>query len=82
MSSTPVVYIQDLKTHAGKPVELRGWVYNSRSGGKIRFLILRDGTGYLQCVARAADVSPEDFDTLGRLTQESSVIVTGVPRED
>jgi asparaginyl-tRNA synthetase len=82
MSTLPIVYISDLRIHAGKPVELRGWVYNTRSGGKIRFLILRDGTGYLQCVASAADVSPEDFETLGHLTQESSVIVTGVPRED
>jgi asparaginyl-tRNA synthetase len=77
-----VAYISDLRAHAGKPVELRGWVYNTRSGGKIRFLILRDGTGYLQCVASASDVSEADFETLGRLTQESSVIVTGVPRED
>jgi asparaginyl-tRNA synthetase len=82
MSSLPVAYISDLRAHAGKPVELRGWVYNTRSGGKIRFLILRDGTGYLQCVASASDVSEADFETLGRLTQESSVIVTGVPRED
>ncbi len=82
MAQLPVVYIRDLGTLAGKPVELRGWVYNTRSGGKIRFLILRDGTGYLQCVASAADVSAEDFDTLGRLAQESSVVVTGVPRED
>jgi asparaginyl-tRNA synthetase len=83
MSTTlPIVYIQDLRAHAGQPVELRGWVYNTRSGGKIRFLILRDGTGYLQCVAGAQDVTPEEFDLLGRLDQESSVIVTGIPRED
>jgi len=82
MSNLPVVYIRDLRAHAGQPVELRGWVYNTRSGGKIRFLILRDGTGYLQCVASAADVSAEDFELMGRLAQESSVVVTGVARED
>jgi len=83
MSTTlPIVYIKDLRAHAGQPVELRGWVYNTRSGGKIRFLILRDGTGYLQCVAGAQDVTPEQFDLLGTLDQESSVIVTGIPRED
>jgi asparaginyl-tRNA synthetase len=82
MSKLPVVYIKDLRAHAGQLVELRGWVYNTRSGGKIRFLILRDGTGYLQCVASAADVSAPDFETLGSLTQESSVVVTGTPRED
>jgi asparaginyl-tRNA synthetase len=82
MSTTPNVYIRELKQHAGQPVALRGWVHNTRSGGKIRFLILRDGTGYLQCVAGAKDVSPEDFETLGRLSQETSVIVSGVARED
>src|SRR5258705_4848948 len=82
MSTLPIVYINELRAHAGQPVELRGWVYNTRSGGKIRFLILRDGTGYLQCVAGANDISPEEFDLLGRIDQESSVIVTGVPRED
>jgi len=83
MSTTlPIVYIKDLRAHAGQPVELRGWVYNTRSGGKIRFLILRDGTGYLQCVAGAQDVTAEQFDLLGTLDQESSVIVTGIPRED
>ncbi|HET6349833.1 MAG TPA: asparagine--tRNA ligase [Candidatus Krumholzibacteria bacterium] len=82
MSTLPIVYIKDLRARAGQTVELRGWVYNTRSGGKIRFLILRDGTGYLQCVAGAQDVSAEEFDLLGRIDQESSVIVTGIPRED
>jgi asparaginyl-tRNA synthetase len=83
MSTTlPVAYIKDLRSRAGETVELRGWVYNTRSGGKIRFLILRDGTGYLQCVAGANDITPEEFDLLGRIDQESSVIVTGIPRED
>ena len=83
MSTTlPIAYIKDLRALAGQTVELRGWVYNTRSGGKIRFLILRDGTGYLQCVAGANDITPEEFDLLGRIDQESSVIVTGVPRED
>ena len=82
MSQLTVAYIKDLRAHAGQTVELRGWVYNTRSGGKIRFLILRDGTGYLQCVAGANDISPEEFELLGHIDQESSVIVTGIPRED
>ncbi|HEX6941276.1 MAG TPA: amino acid--tRNA ligase-related protein, partial [Gemmatimonadaceae bacterium] len=82
MSTLPVVYIKDLRGQAGNTVELRGWVYNTRSGGKIRFLILRDGTGYLQCVAGANDITPEEFELLGHIDQEASVIVTGVPRED
>jgi asparaginyl-tRNA synthetase len=82
MTPRPIVYINELRAHIGQTVELRGWVYNTRSGGKIRFLILRDGTGYLQCVAGAADVPAEAFDLLGRLGQEASVVVTGIPRED
>ena len=79
MAST---YIRDLKSHIGETVSLRGWVHNSRSSGKIKFLILRDGSGYLQCVAAANDVSDADFETLGALTQETSLEVTGTVRED
>lgn len=81
-TALPIARIKDLRALAGQTVELRGWVYNTRSGGKIRFLILRDGTGYLQCVAGANDISAEEFELLGRIDQESSVIVTGIPRED
>jgi asparaginyl-tRNA synthetase len=66
----------------GDAVTVRGWVYQARSSGKIRFLILRDGTGYLQSVASVKDVPEQDWEALGRLTQESSVTVTGVVRED
>jgi asparaginyl-tRNA synthetase len=61
---------------------MRGWVFNARSGGKIRFLILRDGTGFLQCVAGKNDLSEEDFEMLSGLSQESSVEVSGSVRED
>ena len=54
----PTLTIRDLKAHAGETVTLCGWVYNKRSSGKVRFLILRDGTGYLQCVAFVKDVAP------------------------
>jgi asparaginyl-tRNA synthetase len=57
-------------------------VYNTRSGGKIRFLLLRDGTGLLQCVAGKKDVSESDFETLGSVSQESSVEVAGAVRAD
>ncbi len=74
--------IKTLKQQAGETVTLSGWVYNKRSSGKVRFLILRDGTGYLQCVAFIKDVSPEIFDTMDRIPLESSVTVTGEVRED
>ncbi len=76
------VYIADLASHVGKSVTLRGWVFNTRSSGKIRFLILRDGTGFVQTVAGESDVSQEQFNLLGEIGQESSVEVTGAVRED
>lgn len=82
MNDSTRARITELSAHTGEKVQLRGWVHNTRSSGKIRFLILRDGTGYLQCVASRDDVSNEDFETLGGLDQESSVVVEGTVRED
>ena len=68
-------------TWAGE-VRLRGWVYQKRSSGKVRFLVLRDGSGYCQCVAFVKDVTPEVFELCDQLTQESSLVVTGTVRKD
>jgi len=76
------VYVGELGEHVGESVLLKGWVYQKRSGGKIRFLVLRDGSGILQCVAGAKDVSPEVFETLDKVTAESSVAVRGTVRKD
>lgn len=76
-------YISDLKNYVGQKVELRGWVYNLRSSGKIKFLLLRDGTGICQCIFFKGECDQEAFDTLfPQLTQESSVIVRGTVREE
>jgi asparaginyl-tRNA synthetase len=82
MSDLQYAYINELSRHVGETVHLRGWAFNTRSSGKIRFLILRDGTGYLQCVAGKNDLSDEQFDLLSSLSQESSVEVSGAVRED
>ncbi len=82
MSDRKFIYIRELPSHVGQTVHLRGWVFNTRSSGKIRFLILRDGTGNLQCVASKSDLSEEAFELLAALTQESSITVSGVVRED
>lgn len=74
--------IKDLKNLVGQKVELEGWVYNKRSSGKVRFLILRDGTGYLQCVGFIRDVPPEVFDLMDKVTLESSVRVEGIVKEE
>jgi asparaginyl-tRNA synthetase len=76
------VYVRELGEHVGESVLLKGWVYQKRSSGKIRFLVLRDGTGVLQCVAGAKDVSPEAFDAMDRVTAESSVAIRGTVRKD
>lgn len=66
----------------GKEVTLRGWLANLRSSGKIHFLILRDGTGFMQCVMAKGDVSDEDFELAGSLGLESSLEITGLIREE
>ena len=76
------VYIEELPSHVGKEVAVRGWLFNKRSSGKIRFLIVRDGTGFLQCVATVKDTEAESFELCERLPQETSLIVTGTVRAD
>jgi len=78
----PTVYIKDLSKHVGEEVTLKGWLYNKRSSGKIKFLILRDGTGYLQCVVFKGNVSDEIFEAAEKITQESSFEVKGKVREE
>jgi asparaginyl-tRNA synthetase len=75
-------YISDLSKHVGELVELRGWVYNKRSSGKIKFLLLRDGTGLSQCVYFKGECDESAFVEFEKLTQESCVYVTGVVKEE
>ncbi len=70
-------YIEELQRHGGESVRVRGWVDNLRSSGKIVFLIVRDGTGRVQCVLSKKDLGDEAFEKARGLTQESSVSVTG-----
>ncbi|NWF50881.1 MAG: asparagine--tRNA ligase [Ignavibacteriaceae bacterium] len=76
------IFISDLSQHVGQEITLKGWLYNKRSSGKIKFLILRDGTGYLQCVYFKGNVSDEIFNTADRIGQESSIEVTGKIKEE
>ncbi|PYS21014.1 MAG: asparagine--tRNA ligase [Acidobacteria bacterium] len=75
-------YIKDLLKHVGEEVTLKGWLYNMRSSGKLMFPQLRDGTGIVQGVVVKSSVSPEMWDALKPLGQESSLVVTGRVRED
>jgi asparaginyl-tRNA synthetase len=76
------VYIEDIGGHEGEEVTIKGWLHNRRSSGKIHFLILRDGTGFIQGVMSKAAVGDDLFKTADHLSQETSVIVTGAARAD
>jgi len=78
----PRIYIENLSKHVGQEVQLQGWLYHKRSSGKIRFLLLRDGTGIIQCVMVKGNISDEIFSRFDELTQESSFSVRGKVRKD
>jgi asparaginyl-tRNA synthetase len=74
--------ITDIARHEGQPVTLRGWLHNRRSSGKIHFLTVRDGTGFIQAVMSKAAVGDEAFTRADHLSQETSLSVTGTVRAD
>ncbi|MBN1658885.1 MAG: asparagine--tRNA ligase [Anaerolineae bacterium] len=76
------VSIEQIGQHVGQEVTVKGWLYAKTGKGKLQFLQVRDGTGILQCIVFKKEVTPEVFDAASRLTQESSLIVTGVVRAD
>src|SRR5437868_15502811 len=82
MSAAKNLSISDLASHAGETVTLTGWLYHRRAGGKIRFLVLRDGSGYLQGVVSKAEVPESVWNDADRATQESSLELTGTLRLD
>lgn len=69
-------------SYCGKTVSLRGWVYRIRTSGKVSFLVLRDATNVIQCVARASDLQEEMFKQFSSLTIESSLMVEGEVSKD
>ena len=75
-------FIEDASKHDGEVVTIKGWVYNKRSSGKIKFVILRDGTGMMQGVLFKGECSEQAFEEFERLTQESSVEVIGKLRKE
>ena len=78
----PVTTIREVGQYEGQTVTIRGWLYNLRESGKLLFPIFRDGSGIIQGVVAKNAVSPELFEAIKGLTQESSVIVTGKVRAD
>src|ERR1700746_3122101 len=80
--TSPVTTIAEIGQHEGRSVTIRGWLYNLRESGKLLFPIFRDGSGTIQGVVPKNAVTPEVFDAVKGLTQESSVIVEGAVRAD
>jgi asparaginyl-tRNA synthetase len=78
----PVTTIAEIGKHEGEPVTIRGWLYNLRESGKLLFPQFRDGSGIIQGVVPKNAVTPDVFDAVKTLTQESSVIVEGKVRAD
>ena len=75
-------YIEDIGRYEGKEVTIKGWLYNKRSSGKIRFILVRDGTGIVQSVITKGEVADAMFETTDKITQESSLILKGIVRKD
>src|SRR6185436_14054475 len=81
-TTTPQTHINQLSKHVGEEVIIKGWLYNLRSSGKILFPQLRDGTGVVQCVALKNAITPEVWEALKGLGQESALAIKGTVRAD
>ncbi len=79
---TPVAPISRLHEYVGQEVSIQGWLYNKTEKGKLQFLQVRDGSGVCQAVVFKNNVTPEEFEDGKRLTQESSLVLTGVVKAD
>jgi asparaginyl-tRNA synthetase len=77
-----LITVSRISEFVGREVTLQGWVYNRTDKGKLCFLLVRDGTGFVQCVAFKGDLDEPLFDQIMRLPQETSVIVSGAVRAD
>lgn len=76
------IRVDQISEHVGEDVTIRGWVYNRTHKGKLVFLLIRDGSGFVQCVAFKGDLEEDAFDAISHLNQESSVIIEGKIRAD
>ncbi len=76
------IFIENLNDYAGKEITLEGWLYNKRSSGKVKFLILRDGTGIVQCIVFKGNVNEETFERAEHISQESAVRIVGTVKEE
>ena len=82
VKSEKTVFIKDISQYEGQIVELQGWVMNKRTGKGIVFIILRDGTGFIQCVLTQETLNADDFNKANDLGLESSVYLKGTVVKD
>ncbi len=78
----PQIELRHIADYVGQEVTVRGWVYDRTDKGKLQFIRLRDGTGQVQCVAFKKEMAEDEFEIAGKLTQESSITITGTVRAD
>jgi asparaginyl-tRNA synthetase len=77
-----IIRVEKIADHADQEVSIQGWVYNRTDKGKLVFLLVRDGSGFVQCVAFKGDLDEKTFDQIVRIPQETSVVITGKVRAD
>ena len=77
-----IIRVSEISKYDGQEVTVQGWVYNRTHKGKLIFLLVRDGSGFVQCVAFKGDLEEETFENLSHIPQESSVIINGTVRAD
>lgn len=76
------IRISDIRNYEGKEVEIRGWLYNRRSSGKIKFLIVRDGTSFIQATLIKNEMDEEIFDKAENINYESSIKIIGLVKKE
>ena len=77
-----MAHIDEIARHDGGSVTIRGWLHNRRSSGKIHFLTVRDGSGFIQAVMSKATVGEDLFHQTDHLSQETAIVVEGIVRAD
>ena len=77
-----LIQLNDIANYSGQEVTARGWVYNRTDKGRLQFILVRDGYGMAQCVAFKKEMDEQEFEIASKLSQESSVIITGTVRAD
>jgi len=77
-----MVSIRDIGKHEGEQVELRGWIHTKREKGKIIFIVMRDGSGFMQVVLEQERLKPDQWEQAKEASLESSIVVKGVAKSE